>query len=127
MEIDMLRLHHYGVEDTLELLVEHHVPHAGEFLGILFGEPVPEPDDFLWRRVLNEKHLAVLRVRVPRGEEQDGLLLVNAAQIEQFGVLPERMSGVATAWILIVRNEQCHRVFRHLADHIAAVAGVKFS
>ena len=127
VEIDVLRLHHHGVEDALELLVEIDVLDAGNRGGVSFGEPMAEPDDLLGRRVLDEEGFAVGGVRVPRGEQQGGLLLVNAAEIEQLGILPEGVRGVAAARVLVVRDKQCDSVFRHLADHIAAIAGIKFS
>ena len=64
---------------------------------------------------------------MPRRHHQDGLLLVNAAEVEQFGVLPEGVRGVTAARVLVMRDENRHGVLRHLADHIPAVAGVKFS
>ena len=126
VQVNMFRLHHHGVEDTLELLVEIDVPDPGDPLCVLFGETMPEPYDFLGRRVLDEERLAAGGVGVPGREQQRGLLLVDAAEVEQFGVLAEGGRGVTAAGVFVVGDEHGHGLLRHLADHVPAVAGVKF-
>ena len=125
MQIHMLGVHHQVVEHTLKLLHKHHGLHATQLGCLLLAQPVPEPDDLLRRRILDEQNLPIGRVGVPRRQGQVCILLVNTTKIQQIRILAERLGRVTATRILVVGNQHGNGVAFHLAHHILAVADVK--
>ena len=86
IEIDPIGLAHDGAELRLEVRQPMHPLDAAALRGLLFGELFTFPHGDGLVRLADEEHLALFRVRGIGEKHEDGLLLIDAAEVELVAV-----------------------------------------
>ena len=97
VEVDRIRLAHEFAEDGLEVGGPADLGDAREGRGLVLRDLVALPDGEGFGGLADEEDLAFCRIGVRGKEKEDGLFLIDPAEIEQVGALDEGLDPVRAA------------------------------
>ena len=109
----MFALAHQPVKQAAELREPQDGLNPGNPARFVLGQFVSFPNRQVLARLSQKKHLAMfLVVRVGK-EKQNRFLLLDAAEIKQIGILPQRQRAVGVGGEDVVGVDDRERVFQH--------------